>query len=144
MEENIISLEKKYYQSSTCIYSKGESESYRAANVIPRNAYSIHTELEKNPWWLIDLEDIFYVDYIYFFDRPDTDGYRTKDIKFSVGKNIDDMKEVFKNTSEEKLWNLKIPVMNEVRFMKVHIDGEGMLDFDTVILTGRKMPNLDE
>lgn len=135
INENIISIGKTCSQSSTCIYSSSQDESDRALNILPRYGYSIHTDSQENPWWLLDLGESKFVRNVYFFDRPDLDGSRTKNLKISVGEVKENMKTVFYNDSDVKLWNLKVEVLEKIRFIKVHVEGYGLLNFDTVIVT---------
>lgn len=135
VNENVISVGKTSSQSSTCIYSASEDESNRALNILPRYGYSIHTDSQENPWWLLDLGEIRFVRNVYFFDRPDLDGERTKNLKISVGETADDMRTVFYNDSDAKIWNLKVEILEEIRFVKVHLEGYGLLNFDTVVVT---------
>ncbi|MEN3168790.1 hypothetical protein [Gluconobacter sp. OJB] len=135
INENIISIGKTCSQSSTCSYSYSQDESSRALNIFPRYGHSIHTDSQENPWWMLDIGESKFVRNIYFFDRPELDGSRTRNLKISVGEIKENMKTVFYNDSDVKLWNIKIEVLEKIRFVKIHIEGYGLLNFDTVIVT---------
>ncbi|WP_139064468.1 hypothetical protein [Gluconobacter morbifer] len=137
INENIISIGKACSQSSTCSYSYSKNESSRALNILPRYGHSIHTDYQENPWWILDIGESKFVRNVYFFDRPEPElgGSRTKNLTISVGEEIENMKTVFCSNSDIKLWNLKVEVLEKIRFVKIHIEGYGLLNFDTVVVT---------
>lgn len=135
ISDSIVSFGAEAKQSSISDYSYDENESKRALNHFPRGTYSIHTNKENNPWWLLDLGEIIHVKDIYFFDRPYVDTNRSLNLTISCGKDLNNMREVFFNENEQVIYLEKISVLENIRYVKVHIKGEGILNFDSVIVT---------
>ncbi|QNT77815.1 hypothetical protein JGUZn3_05700 [Entomobacter blattae] len=134
--DNIISVGCVATQSSISRYSASDNEADRVLNILPRYGYSIHTEKQENPWWMVDLGEEKDIKNIYFFDRPDFGGERTQNLRISVANNPEEFHPIFQKNNTDLIWNYKIEVSGKYRFVKIHLEGEGLLNFDTCVITG--------
>lgn len=61
----IISLSKLATQSSISQWSQNQDKILDATNTLigklVHNSYTFHTNLEENPWWIVDLEKEEYI-----------------------------------------------------------------------------------
>jgi hypothetical protein len=92
----LISENKTATQSSLCSYSVGdtvERDASRALVGSPTGRFSFHTEMEWNPWWMVDLEDYVEVSEIRIFNRvmpfDDDDGHlqRINELQISISND---------------------------------------------------------
>lgn len=63
-----VALNKPATQSSVSRWSKPD-EAGMAVNGIKSGEYSFHTDLEANPWWQVDLQEIFPITSLRIFNR---------------------------------------------------------------------------
>lgn len=55
---------KKAFQSSISQWSKFDDPLRAINNALKIEDYAFHTGIEENPWWMIDLEQEEYIEYI--------------------------------------------------------------------------------
>ncbi|MBF0864857.1 MAG: discoidin domain-containing protein [Gluconobacter potus] len=89
----LISEEGKADQSSVCEYSfhrhSTEEEAQRALTEPLRMIPAFHTNIEKNPWWSIELKSRAHIKQIIIFNRCDNEEYNRRLSKFSLLKSDD-------------------------------------------------------
>lgn len=83
-----IALNKSACQSSMSRWSQ-QGESCRAVNGKKSGEFSFHTEIESNPWWQVDLEDVFPISMIVAYNRgiqgsPNSDRATSMAIYYSI------------------------------------------------------------
>lgn len=132
----ILSFGCSACQSSTSVYSVSSDESDRPLNLLPRYGYSIHTNAEQDAWWILDLGSIQYVDSVYLYDRKDIQGDRSLNMYLSAGQTLENIEVFYKKDDVDILWNKRILINDRVRYIKIGIEGYGMLHFDSCIVTG--------
>lgn len=135
---NIISYGCKAYQSSVSEYSISPDEAKRVLNLLPRNHFSMHTNEEDCPWWFVDLGEKCYVENVYIFDRPDLGGFRTYNLQLSASNDLGNWEIFFEKDNHDLLYNEEISINNFFRYIKINIKGEGILNIDTVVVSGKR------
>jgi alginate O-acetyltransferase complex protein AlgJ len=132
-----IALHKSASQSSLSRWSKS-TESKDAVNGVKTGKFGFHTELENDPWWLVNLENIYDLEKIIIFNRDDE--YSTRANHLSVLVSID-----------EENWNSIYTAINEfggfitnkpliincnsnvsAKYVKIQINGRQALHLDEV------------
>lgn len=78
-----IALGKLAEQSSLSRWSTKLGASEAVSGVMP-NSFSIHTEIEDNPWWKVDLDAVFPIDHIIVYNRRDGFASRARTLKVEV------------------------------------------------------------
>ncbi|WP_349934909.1 discoidin domain-containing protein [Acetobacter sp. A11-2] len=135
INENIISYGCKAYQSSCSEYSFSEFEANRVLNLLPRYHFSMHTDMELNPWWLLDLERERHISNLYIFDRPDLGGFRSINLDVSISSNMNDWTSLYVKKDDSLLWNKKIVIESNARYIKISLLSIGILHLDTIVVT---------
>lgn len=144
LTEKIISEGKDAVQSSLSPYSYNDHESSRALRHLPSGKFSFHTEEEDNPFWEVDLSYSYSCVNIYIFDRPDVN--RSEFLSVSVGETQDTMRTIFQNNNGIRVGTifsapLVLKNIQNVRYVRVNIEGKGMLHLDSVIITEVEYPS---
>lgn len=65
-----VAFNKPTTQSSVSRWSEA-SESSKAVNGNKTGGFAFHTDLEENPWWTVDLEEVYPIDTIVIYNRDD-------------------------------------------------------------------------
>ncbi len=78
-----IALGKKAFQSSLSPYSTHEGPN-GAINGFKTGKFGFHTDFQDNPWWMVDLENIYEIDALIIYNRLDAASERSNTLKVSV------------------------------------------------------------
>nr|WP_243739392.1 discoidin domain-containing protein [Flavicella sediminum] len=93
------------------------------------------TLLENNPWWRVDLGEVYTVNEIIIYNR--TDGIEVNQLKdFTVSLHDAVGNIVWKSVQNQvPIPSVKIPVSNKKgRFVKIQLNGKGSLTLAEVIV----------
>lgn len=136
--ERNVSVGAVTSQSSISDYSSGPDEAGNALREFPAGHFSFHTDLERSPWWEVDLQDVFSPVKIYLFDRTEIN--RSANLVVSVGADRSAMTEIFRNDGHSAIGNIwSGPTILETgiptRFVRLSLEGDGILHFDSIIVT---------
>ena len=134
-------------QSSISRWSQGKTcaeDAGRGNDGMLYGQYGFHTEAEENPWWRVDLLDVYRLREVRIFNRPDQ-AWRLR--HFSIlgslegehwillHKKTDDA--VFGHGTMEP-YVAQLAEANQVRYVKIQLDGEGYLHFDECMIFGTR------
>jgi hypothetical protein len=137
-----IALNKSAQQSSYSRWSK-PNESSRAVNGVKNGGYSFCTDSEKQPWWQVDLEDIYAITQVRVYNRLDyAERARTLKILFSTDEN--NWEQVYSN--DEKLVPggmdgkpLIVSIESKIaRYVRIQLNEKTYLHLDEVEIYGSK------
>ena len=137
LREGCASLGKPWTQSSPSIWSPG-----RGLMGEPEEGrdFFFHTEQEREPWWLLDLESVHHVDRIEILNRPaPLFAWRANRMKVFVGPDLDRLHLAFDAVTAE--WDALAPIVlkleNEaIRFVRITLDNEAILHLKDVKVFG--------
>ena len=145
----LISKDKPAYVSSVSSqYSTFQSlllEGKRGNNGILEKDYNVHTENEAYPYWVVDLEGEFLLSRIEILNRAQC---WERLCNFSIlasrdGKNWENIYQKIDNTAvggpENSIYEIRISYNSPLRFMKLRLDGYGVLNFKQVSVFGRSV-----
>jgi hypothetical protein len=92
-----IALNRHAMQSS--VFQNGEPTPQGAVNGVKNGGYGFHTELEMNPWWMIDLERSQTIQEIVIFNRIDAEcGARSRNISVLISQDAEVWDELYFHT----------------------------------------------
>ncbi|MCL2925247.1 MAG: discoidin domain-containing protein [Trichodesmium sp. MAG_R04] len=95
-----IALNKPAQQSSYSKWSQ-PNESSRAVNGVKNGSYSFSTNIEVNPWWQVDLEDIYVITQVRVYNRVDnSSAERARTLKILFSTEGNDWQEVYSNDDQ--------------------------------------------
>jgi hypothetical protein len=102
----LISQRKTACQSSLCEWSKGttiEEDANGALNGKIDGKYKFHTDIEDNPWWLVDLGELFGISEIRIFNRIDQAGTaeNASRLMIEIGVGPENLVEVYRRNIDE-------------------------------------------
>lgn len=143
-----ISTGKKAIQSSISDWSVYQDISLDASNVLngkPDGRYKFHTDWENRPWWQVDLEEIQEIKSIVIFNRVipcDESDYmknRAKDIKIMGSTDGKSYGVLHDNCGKPSFGGIDgnpliitLPQNYFLRYVKIQLEGEGVLHLDQV------------
>lgn len=143
-----ISAGKKAIQSSISDWSIYQDIGLDASNVLngtPDGRYKFHTAWENKPWWQVDLEEIQEIKSIFIFNRVipyDESDYmknRAKDIKVMGSTDGNSYVVLHDNCGKPSFGGIEgtplvitLPQNNFFRYIKIQLEGEGVLHLDQV------------
>jgi len=81
-----IALGKVAEQSSLSRWSTKLGAREAVSGKMPES-FSIHTEIEDNPWWKLDLDGIYPIDHIIVYNRRDSFASRARTLKVEVSRD---------------------------------------------------------
>ncbi|QEH96141.1 discoidin domain-containing protein [Gluconobacter thailandicus] len=142
-----LALNRPTDQSSICQYSAGtttQEDSARAVRDHVPEFYAFHTDLENNPWWKIDLENIYKIEEIRIYNRIDRDSERGLRFAIEILKN-GDWEKVFEKNNDNMfggidgdpfIWRPENPIKaREIRIKSLAI--EDFLHYQKIEIFGR-------
>ncbi len=137
-----IALNCPATQSSICTWSSHPTPELDAAianNGDPNSNSFFHTDLELAPWWQVDLQDAFILNRAVIHNRLEHQD-RLKD--FSLIRSLDGKSwiEVYRHRDPAPFNELtiEIPPDHLARYVRVRLNGLGMLHFRELQLFGRR------
>jgi FkbM family methyltransferase len=133
-----LALQRPALQSSVSPYSLAPTpaEDARGANnghVTGR--YGFHTQTERNPWWQVDLEDVFVLRRVVLFNRP-TEAARLKCFSILGSLDGEEFTTLFQKTDDRVFGSNGEPFDADIdgnpltRFVRIQLDGYAPLHFD--------------
>jgi FkbM family methyltransferase len=138
-----LALNRQATQSSTCRWSKSElpEQDARSGNNGKTNIKdTFHTGWEKDPWWQVDLGDLYAVERVNLFNRV-TAKERLK--QFSIVTSVDgkDWSSAFSKRNDEVFEQLDVTLdpVPVARYVRVRLDGVGCLHFRECEVFGRSL-----
>ncbi|MGD1865592.1 MAG: discoidin domain-containing protein [Phormidesmis sp.] len=81
-----VALNKPAKQSSTSKYSK-KNDPQGAVSGTKSGRYNFHTDCEINPWWQVDLEQIYELEEVRIYNRLDSCRERASSLKIFISDN---------------------------------------------------------
>jgi len=148
-EGDDVALNKPATQSSVSPWSRGgPSEDARGANSGALHPdFGFHTDQQSDPWWQVDLEHDFIVEKICLLNRYN---YPQRLRHFSVLGSLDTQhwEVLYQKTDDIVLENpqdLPLVLVGAAlaRFIRVRLDGDGMLHFRSLQAFGRRAETID-
>ncbi|MER2269209.1 discoidin domain-containing protein [Methylobacterium oxalidis] len=143
-----LALNKPALQSSVSVWSLGctVSEDAKGANNGDLGVdYGFHTDLERDPWWQVDLEDCYTITTIKLHNRRNC---ASRLVRFSILLSLDGLIfDLVYSKSDDELFGDKdeLPyIINlnsriSARFLRVRLDGRGILHFRELEAFGTKL-----
>jgi FkbH-like protein len=144
-----IALNKRATQSSVSPWSQGgpSEDAGRANDGALRPDFSFHTAQQSDPWWQVDLEHEFIVEKICLLNRYN---YPQRLRHFSVLASLDaeHWDVLYRKTDDAILENpedLPLVLAGAVlaRYIRVRLDGEGILHFRLFQAFGRRVAPIE-
>jgi hypothetical protein len=89
-----VALRKPATQSSISIWSIGqtiEADARRAVDGVRDKDLAFHTSVESNPWWKVDLVNIYNIECINLFNRRAGEFIRRRIFPFVIERSLDDL-----------------------------------------------------
>jgi hypothetical protein len=132
-----VALNKPAQQSSICKYSK-PNDSQGAVSGIRSGRYNFHTDREVNPWWQVDLEQIYIVSEIIIYNRLDSCRERASSLKLFISSNEKIWEQAYENNPENIFGGidgnpLVIPIDNrQARYIRIQLNAIEVLHLDQV------------
>jgi hypothetical protein len=146
-----LALNKPATQSSLSGWSKGstlEEDAGNAVNGNPSKDYGFHTDLEPNPWWMVDLGTSARVHFIRIFNRqfvPEWMQRRASPLVVDVSNDAEEWTPLFRtkpgqlfggySAGRPLVWSASAPV--EARFIRISIARQEQLHLAEVEVYGR-------
>ena len=138
---NNVAKGKLATQSSLSRHSTSQGAS-GAVNGIKSGGFGFHTQLEKDPWWMVDLGDVFDLSEILIFNRLDRGSDRVKTLKVLVSLDGKNWIEVYDHMGRPPFGGVKLlqgrpPLLiglgaMPARFVKLQCFGRTCLHLDEV------------
>jgi F5/8 type C domain len=139
--ENNVARGKQAKQSSLSKYSTAEG-ARGALNGIKTGGFGFHTQFEDNPWWMVDLGDIFEISDIVVFNRIDACSNRSDTLNVSVSLDATLWANVCDHRGRPTFGGVKplngrpplVIALREIRcrFVKIELFGRTCLHLDEV------------
>ncbi len=137
----LISKGKKATQSSLSQWSRFPEIERDASGALDGHIdslYNFHTDIEDEPWWKVDLQDVFRISEIRIFNRMDFPE-RATSLTIEVGIQADQLHEVYRRESEMPFGGIdgnplavvpNTPV--DGRYVRIKLLNRNFLHFDQV------------
>lgn len=136
-DDNNVALNKPTQQSSTSRYSK-PNDSQGGVNGVKSGRYNFHTDFEVNPWWQVDLEQVYEVKEIRVYNRLDSCSERAASLKMFVSINGKLWKPAYENNPNYIFGGidgnpLVVPLHDEkARYVRIQLNAIEALHLDQV------------
>jgi hypothetical protein len=141
LPENNVARGKQAKQSSLSKYSTAEG-ARGALSGIKTGGFGFHTQLEDNPWWMVDLGDIFEVSDIVVFNRMDACSNRSDTLNVAVSLDATLWANVYDHRGRPTFGGVRplngrpplVIALREIRcrFVKIELVGRTYLHLDEV------------
>ncbi|SUW97572.1 sugar transferase [Campylobacter jejuni subsp. doylei] len=145
-EEDVenISLNKKAIQSSISAWSLYDDASRACRDDLHIPDFAFHTALENNPWWMIDLEEIYPIECVRIYNRKlykDNNYLRLLKIEFSKDKEtwILADKSLFEFIDDKDILDINIGQCLDARFVRISLENYGYLHLSKIEIFKRKI-----
>jgi hypothetical protein len=136
-----LALNKPAQQSSLSYYSKPE-DAQGAVNGIKTGSFGFHTNKEINPWWQVDLEDIYNLSEIRIYNRLDTALDRISTLEVLVSPDDHNWQTIYVNKQNKVFGGIdgqpliiSIPSI-VARFVRLQLKENNYLHVDEVEVFG--------
>jgi hypothetical protein len=134
-------------QSSLWPGSTAESAN-GAINGIKTGSFGFHTLCELNPWWMVDLGEMFIISDIVVYNRVDFCSERSRTLKVSISLDAQKWQLIYDHEGREPFggaWSLKPPLLVglanvRARFVKLECAEETYFHLDEVEVFGQREP----
>ena len=144
-----LALERPTSQSSICKYSIGKTPEEDSANAVSSRIYrpyAFHTDLEKRPWWQVDLGAHALVEEIHVYNRSGDEASRGLCFVFESHENgrwvvihrKSDGKPFGDLNGEPYVWRPK--KRREITKLRIRLSSEDYLHFQKIEVLGMRMP----
>lgn len=137
-----IALDKQASQSSISKYSTSNNDAQGGVNGLKNGKFGFHTETELNPWWCVDLLDIYKITAIVIYNRVDCCSKRCSTLKLFVSLDGECWRLVYDHKNKMPFGGVKniqgkgpllIPMYSsEVRYVRIELSGEVPLHLDEI------------
>jgi len=90
-DEDLIEIahDKNAFQSSISKWSLKDDAKRAIKSDLKVDDYAFHTGIENNPWWIVDLENTYDIEYIKIINRKNyQDRLKSIKVEFSIDKNL--------------------------------------------------------
>ncbi|WP_412097395.1 discoidin domain-containing protein [Campylobacter lari] len=140
---------KKAFQSSISKWSKFDDPLRAINNALKIEDYAFHTGIEENPWWMIDLEQEEYIEYIEIQNsKKNPDNIKKVQVFYSLDNKewffIDSSMYEFIYTTGGGIDKFLVLLNSyiKVRFIKIVLNAKGCLHLNKIKIFKRKTPGL--
>ena len=137
-----VACGKKAIQSSLSKFSKPDDAS-RALNSNLKVDFAFHTDSEKNPWWIVDLEKVHAVELIKVTNRRREFQNRARTLRVEVSVDKREWNLVHSGKlywGNEIVFNLASRVL--ARYVRISLDEKSYLHLSRVQVLAREYPGL--
>ncbi|MBF7047538.1 discoidin domain-containing protein [Campylobacter volucris] len=145
-EEDVenISLNKNAIQSSVSAWSMYDDASRACRDDLSITDFAFHTALENNPWWMIDLEEIYPIECVRIYNRKlykDNNYLRLLKIEFSKDQEtwILADKSLFEFIDDKDILDVNIGQCLDARFVRISLENYGYLHLSKIEIFKRKI-----
>ena len=135
-----LALNKPTEQSSYNLSNLNKLQS--PVNGIKNGKFSFHTKKEVNPWWQVDLEDIYALTEVRVYNRIDTCSDRARTLRILISSDGENWEQVYAN-DESYIFGgidgrpLVVPISSKVaRYVRLQLNEENHLHLDEVEVYG--------
>lgn len=147
-KHELVSEGKNAFQSSRCVWSKGATVEEDASFVVvgaPTGQASCHTDIEDNPWWMVDLGGLYPISEVRVFNRifPEDENHtvmkRLSTLQISVSVDGDIYRTIYFHNNKSLIGGLdgkplifvlEHPV--DARFVRLSLNDRTCLHLDKV------------
>jgi hypothetical protein len=141
-----IALGKEASQSSLSKHSTAEGAG-GANNGIKTGRYGIHTQIEKNPWWMVDLKQLFELHGILIYNRLDSSSERSDTLRVKISADGENWTRIYRHNGKPTFGgyisvNCAVPLVvnirsKQARYVRIECSGRTCLHLDEIEIYGQ-------
>uniref|UniRef100_UPI000577A96E discoidin domain-containing protein n=1 Tax=Campylobacter jejuni TaxID=197 RepID=UPI000577A96E len=137
-----IAIGKKAFQSSLSKWSKDNDPQRAIQDNLEHIDYAFHTNLENNPWWMVDLEKEYPIELIKVFNRIYCFHEVARKLTIEISKDKKNWLLVHKGMNAFYKagieFEIVLPIPMKARYVKISLDGKGYLHLSKIQVMIRK------
>jgi FkbM family methyltransferase len=139
-----LALNKPAQQSSLSKWSQ-PSDAQGAVNGIKTGGFNFHTDKDINPWWQVDLQDVYRLSEVRVYNRVDSGCDRVSNLQVSVSQDGYNWQQVYFNESNSIFGGIDgdpliVPIDCQIgRYIRLQLNEENYFHLDEVEAYGQKV-----
>jgi FkbM family methyltransferase len=137
-----LALNKPAQQSSHSPWSK-PNDAQGAVNGIKTGGFNFHTDKDVNPWWQVDLQDVYRLSEVRVYNRVDSGNDRVSTLQVAVSPDGYNWQQVYFNESNNIFGGIDgdpliVPIDSQVgRYIRLQLNEENYFHLDEVEAYGQ-------